>query len=60
MRADTKAISIDADPRKVFEFVANPVQLPRWAVGFARAVRRDGDGWVVTTVRDLLGLSAPE
>lgn len=49
MRADTKAISIEAEPEKVFRFVADPAQLPRWAVGFAKAVRRDGDGWLVVT-----------
>lgn len=49
MRADTKTISIEADPGRVFRFVADPAQLPRWAVGFARAVRRDGDRWLVVT-----------
>jgi hypothetical protein len=49
MRADTKTISIDADPGKVFRFLVDPAHLPRWAVGFAKAVRRDGDRWVVTT-----------
>ncbi len=49
MRADTKTISIDADPAKVFRFLVDPAHLPRWAVGFAKAVRRDGDRWVVTT-----------
>jgi hypothetical protein len=49
MRADTKTMSIEADPGRVFEFVADPAQLPRWAVGFAKAVRQEGDRWVVTT-----------
>ena len=49
MHADTKTISIDVDPEKVFRFVADPAHLPRWAVGFAKAVRRDGDAWRVTT-----------
>lgn len=49
MRANTKTISIEADAERVFRFVADPAQLPRWAVGFAKAVRRDGDRWVVRT-----------
>lgn len=49
MRADTKTISIDAGPEEVFQFVADPAQLPKWAVGFAKAVRRDGERWFVTT-----------
>lgn len=49
MRADTRTISIEAEPEKVFRLVADPSQLPRWAVGFAKAVRPAGDGWVVQT-----------
>ena len=49
MRADTKTISIEADPGMVFRYVADPAHLPRWAVGFAKAVRREGDRWLVTT-----------
>src|SRR5687768_16753401 len=49
-RADTRAVTIEATPRSVFEFVANPQNLPYWAVGFCRSIRRDtGDRWVVTT-----------
>lgn len=51
MRADTKTISINVDPRKVFQLVSDADQLPRWAIGFARSVRREGDRWVVTTAR---------
>ncbi len=49
MRADTKTISIDAPPAKVFDFLKEPENLPRWAVGFAKSVRKDGDKWYVTT-----------
>src|ERR1041385_330060 len=49
MRADTKAVSIQAAPDKVLKFLADPENLPRWAVGFAKAVRKDGERWVVVT-----------
>ena len=49
MRADTKSISIQATPSKVEEFVANPQNLPRWAVGFAKAIHRKNGRWFVTT-----------
>jgi hypothetical protein len=49
MRADTKTISIEAEPERVFRLVADPRQLPTWAVGFAKAVRPEGDGWIVQT-----------
>lgn len=49
MHTDTRAISIEADPERVFRFVANAAHLPRWAVGFAKEIRPEGDNWVVTT-----------
>jgi hypothetical protein len=49
MRADTKTISIHAAPEQLIAFLSNPENLPRWAVGFAKSVRRDGSRWVVTT-----------
>jgi hypothetical protein len=49
MRADTRSISISAPPAQLFRFVADATNLPRWAIGFARAVRRDRQGWIVTT-----------
>jgi hypothetical protein len=49
MRADTKTVAIHAPRHSVIEFLANPENLPRWAIGFARSVRRDGERWFVTT-----------
>jgi hypothetical protein len=53
-RADTRAVTITAAATTVFEFVADPENLPRWAVGFCRAIRRDEgapDRWIVTTAQ---------
>jgi hypothetical protein len=53
-RSDTRAITIDAAANEVFAFVIDPENLPRWAVGFCRAIRRDGeaaDRWIVTTAQ---------
>jgi len=49
MKADTKTISIHATSDQVMDFLADPRNLPRWAVGFAKSVRQDGDRWIVTT-----------
>jgi len=49
MRADTQAISIEAQPQKVFRFLADIRNLPRWAVGFAKAVRQEDGRWYVAT-----------
>jgi hypothetical protein len=49
MRADTRTVSIEAEPARVLAFLADPRNLPRWAVGFAKAVRPSGAGWIVET-----------
>jgi len=41
-------LTIHRSPDDVYEFVADPRNLPRWARGLARSeVRPDGDGWIV-------------
>jgi hypothetical protein len=53
-RSNTRTVAIDAPAKHVFEFVADPGNLPRWAVGFCRAIRRDDvapDRWIVTTAQ---------
>jgi Polyketide cyclase / dehydrase and lipid transport len=48
-RSDTQAISIDAPREAVLDLVSDPTAFPRWASGFARAVRPDGPDWLVDT-----------
>lgn len=49
MRADTQTISIDASSAKVVRFLADPRNLPRWAVGFARSIEERQGQWIVQT-----------
>src|SRR5262245_28458606 len=46
---DTQTVTIPARPDDVFAFLAEPENLPRWAVGFARGIHRAAGGWVVQT-----------
>jgi hypothetical protein len=48
-RADTQTVSIDAPPSVVIDLITDPAEFPRWAAGFARGVRADGDEWLVDT-----------
>jgi hypothetical protein len=48
-RSDTQTISIDAPRQTVLDLVADPRELPRWAPDFARAIRADGEDWIVDT-----------
>jgi RNA polymerase sigma factor (sigma-70 family) len=49
MRADTQTMTLPASAEDAFAFLAQPENLPRWAVGFARGIRREGDEWIVRT-----------
>ena len=49
MRSDTRAVRLNTDRATAFDFIANPQNLPTWAVGFCRGIRRDGASWIVTT-----------
>lgn len=56
MRSDTKAITIQAKPEKITSFLADPRNLPRWAVGFAKAVREEQGRWLVATGAGEMGI----
>jgi hypothetical protein len=46
-RAETRSIAIAAPPEAVLAILGDARRLPEWAPDFARAVRPDGDGWIV-------------
>lgn len=56
LESRTLNISIACAPRKVIDFVADPRNLPRWASAFCKAVRPDGDNWIVETPNGPIGL----
>jgi hypothetical protein len=51
MRSDTQSVTIAAAPEQVLAFVADGANLPRWAIGFAKAVRPGRSGWIVSTAQ---------
>ncbi len=51
MHADTQAITLPVSPAEAFAFLAEPANLPRWAVGFARGIRHEGEEWLVQTAQ---------
>lgn len=48
MRTHVESIEIAAAPQDTFAFVADIEKLPVWAIGFAKAIEHDEDGWLVT------------
>ena len=57
LRCRTLSVSIDCPPARVYTFVRNPENLPRWAGGLASAVRKSADGWIVETADGPLGFA---
>ena len=51
MHAGTQTISLPVSSEEAFAFLAELENLPRWAVGFARGIRREGDAWIVQTAQ---------
>ncbi len=45
----TLSISIDRHCDEVYEFVSNPANLPQWARGLCRSVRKSNGGWIAET-----------
>ena len=43
------SISIARDPREVYDFVSNPVNLPRWASGIGTSIKNVNGEWVADT-----------
>ena len=43
------SISIARDPRDVYDFVSNPVNLPRWASGIGASIKNINGEWVADT-----------
>ena len=49
LESRTLNITIACPPRKVYDFVSNPENLPRWAAGLGKSVRESDAGWIVET-----------
>lgn len=43
------SVSIGCAPGNVYDFVANPENLPKWANGLGSSVKRTDSGWLVET-----------
>jgi uncharacterized protein YndB with AHSA1/START domain len=57
VRSRTLSVSIDCPPARVYAFVRNAENIPRWAGGLAKAVRKTADGWILETADGPLGFA---
>lgn len=49
-------VSIEREPEAVYEFTSHPENLPQWAAGLGRGVKRAGEHWEVQTEQGTVGL----
>lgn len=49
LKAKTLTVSIERPPEDVYEFVSNPENLPSWAAGLCRSVRKTDGEWILET-----------
>jgi hypothetical protein len=47
VRSETVTTVLPAPPDRVFDYMSDIRNLPRWATEFARELRREGDRWIV-------------
>lgn len=49
VKSKTLSVSIECPPGRVYEFVSNPENLPKWATAFCRSVRESAGEWIMET-----------
>ena len=60
LQSRTLSVSIDCRPDRVYAFVSNPENLPRWAAGLCKSVRKSDAGWIVETAQGPMNLRFAE
>ena len=49
MKSDTQTVVLDTSRDQLFDFLASPENLPKWAVKFCHSIRKkERDWWLVT------------
>ncbi len=49
LKSRTLSVSINCDPKELYEFVSNPENLPKWAKMFCRSIKRSNGKWIAET-----------
>lgn len=52
----TVSVSIDCPPPQVYDFIADPENLPKWAAGLGRSVSNVNGEWIVQTSSGPMGI----
>jgi len=49
MKSKTLTVTIHCAPAKIYAFVSNAANLPKWATAFVKSARPEGTEWVIET-----------
>ena len=50
-KSRTVSVSISCAPSRVYAFVSNPANLPKWATTFCRSITQSNGAWVIETAQ---------
>lgn len=56
LKSKTLSISINCNPEKIYKFVSNPENLPKWAKTFCRSIKKSNGKWVIETAQGPVGI----
>ena len=60
MTSKTVSVFIHADPQKVYDFISDVENLPKWATEFCRSVKKPYGEWIIETSRGPAGIRMTE
>jgi hypothetical protein len=60
LQSRTLSVSINCSADRVYAFVSNPENLPGWAAGLCKSVRKSDTGWIVETTQGPMNLRFAE
>ena len=56
MKSKTLTISINCSPKKVYEFVFNLENMPKWAKTFCQSSKKSNGEWIIETPQGPMGM----
>ena len=60
LASKTLSVSIGIPPKEVYEFASNPENMPKWAKGLGKTIRKQGSDWIVDTPQGPLKFGSPK
>ena len=56
LKSKTLTVSINCGPKKVYQFVSNLENMPKWAKTFCRSIKKSNGEWIIETPQGSMGI----